>query len=211
MLRGRKTRQNQPRKKFNSLTTSLHCLFFVLQFPGNSNPYKHSTFKLVVEFISSSFKLDNSISLTDSFNSSSTALLCQRSLFDLLLNQFSLNKIKQIFPIKEDQVSLTTSILTVSCLQEASLNRRVFNWLLGKDKRLRQTAVRLIQTSIQRLFKISDGNNAKSVSIPFEVLSALFDRTEFSHCALNLTVVHSPVFKPFVLLMHCLSRCTCNC
>lgn len=119
-------------------------------------------------------------------------VLVQRAVLDLILAHFRLSD--QTF--EEAEVSkLIHRALLLLLRREASLNRRVYNWLLGEDAKnsaayFERFAKRPLVMALDEMFTEATATSASNASLekavmPFKILLALFDKPEVSAPIIN--------------------------
>jgi hypothetical protein len=106
-----------------------------------------------------------------------TNVLVQRTALDLLLQHFALHE--HVFTEKE-LVTLLIALLRMQLRKEVSLNRRLHQWLLGRESRLDYFvahAKSALVSAVQCIFEqpLSD---VKSATETFQILSALLDKLD---------------------------------
>ena len=116
-------------------------------------------------------------------------VLVQRSVLDLLLAHFRLSE--EIFNVEEN-AQLMKKALLLLLRREASLNRRVYTWMLGEDAAQQagyfaRYAKQSLVLALNALFADSTTSHTslEKAIVPFKVLLALFDKPEVSAPIIN--------------------------
>lgn len=116
-------------------------------------------------------------------------VLVQRSVLDLLLAHFRLGE--QIFTVDENAALMKKTLLLL-LRREASLNRRVYTWMLGEDASQQsayfaRNAKQSLVLALKSLFADSTSSHTslEKAIIPFKILLALFDKPEVSAPIIN--------------------------
>lgn len=116
-------------------------------------------------------------------------VLVQRSVLDLLLTHFRLGD--QIFNVDENAALMKKALLML-LRREASLNRRVYTWMLGEDAAQQsayfaRNSKQSLVLALKSLFADSTASHTslEKAIVPFKVLLALFDKPEVSAPIIN--------------------------